>query len=64
MFDDDHADAMTALGAMAAGPTPTYGGNVVALRGQAARWCSDPVDIDLLGQALEALWTKAFEGQA
>jgi hypothetical protein len=25
-------------------------------------WCSDSVDVDFLGQALEALWSKAFEG--
>jgi hypothetical protein len=31
--DDDATEDMAALGALATGPTPTYGGNVVALRG-------------------------------
>ena len=33
LFGDDHADAMAALGAMGAGPKPTYAGNVVPLHG-------------------------------
>ena len=51
---------MTAVGAMA-GPK-LAGGNVVAV-GRQGRWCTDSVDIDLFGQALEALWSKAFEGE-
>jgi hypothetical protein len=31
--DDDATEDMAALGALATGPTPTYGGNVVGLRG-------------------------------
>jgi hypothetical protein len=30
---DDHAGNMAALGALGTGPTPNYGGNVVALHG-------------------------------
>jgi hypothetical protein len=31
LFDDDHAETMAALGALAA-PKPSYGGNVIPLR--------------------------------
>ena len=46
--------------------TSTTGGLPPSVREELAtglgRWCSDSVDVDLLGQALEALWSKAFEG--
>jgi hypothetical protein len=31
--DDEASEDMAALGVLATGPTPAYGGNVVALRG-------------------------------
>jgi hypothetical protein len=33
LFADDHSDVMAAPGAMASGPKPSYGGNVIPLHG-------------------------------
>jgi hypothetical protein len=55
LFADDHSDAMAARSGRWLHRTPRREATSCDYGVRPLDWCSDPVDIDLFGQALEAL---------